>query len=141
MVSDDQMRNKKDNHLYTDRFNLIVVQLNQENLALDEDIRYGIDKWVKLFKSKTWEELKMVAQGNEYMVSAVKSMYLSNEDYNVIKVAREREEFLRSQAYKERKIASLSAEVASLSNENASLANENTRLRNLLKDNGIDADN
>ena len=136
-----QMRNKKDNHLYTDRFNLIVVQLNQENLALDEDIRYGIDKWVKLFKSKTWEELKMVAQGNEYMASAVRSMYLSNEDYNVIKVAREREEFLRSQAYKERKIASLSAEVASLSNENASLANENTRLRNLLKDNGIDADN
>ena len=111
----------------------------------------------------------MVAQGNEYMASAVRSMYLSNEDYNVIKVAREREEFLRSQAYKERKIASLTAENASLSDENASLVNENaslsneiaslsnenaslsdenisltneiTRLRKLLKDKGIDADN
>ncbi len=125
-----QMRNKKDNHLYTDRFNLIVIELNQEELASDEDIKYGIDKWVKLFKSKTWEELNMVAQGNEYMASAVKSMYLSNEDYNVIKVAREREEFLRSQAYKERKIASLTAEVASLSDENKSLSNENASLSN-----------
>ena len=97
----------------------------------------------------------MVAQGNEYMASAVRSMYLSNEDRNVIKVAREREEFLRSQAYKERKIASLSAEnaslsdeIASLSDENASLTAENaslsdeiTRLRKLLSDKGIDADN
>ena len=104
----------------------------------------------------------MVAQGNEYMASAVKSMYLSNEDYNVIKVAREREEFLRSQAYKERKIAALTAENASLSNENASLVNENAslsnenaslsdeiaslsdeiaRLHKLLKDKGIAADN
>ena len=72
----------------------------------------------------------MVAQGNEYMASAVRSMYLSNEDYNVIKVAREREEFLRSQAYKERKIASLTAEVASLSDENESLSNENASLSN-----------
>jgi len=150
-----QMRNKKDNHLYTDRFNLIVIELNQEELASDEDIRYGIDRWVKLFKSRTWEELKMVAQGNEYMASAVRSMYLSNEDRNVIKVAREREEFLRSQAYKERKIASLTAEnaslsdeiaslsdeIASLSDENASLSDEITRLRKLLNDKGIDADN
>jgi hypothetical protein len=65
-----------------------MIQLNQENLASDEDIKYGIDRWVKLFKSKTWEELNMVAQGNEYMASAVKSMYLSNEDYKVIKVAK-----------------------------------------------------
>ncbi len=70
----------------------------------------------------------MVAQGNEYMASAVKSMYLSNEDYNVIKVAREREEFLRSQAYKERKIAALTAENASLSNEIASLSDQNASL-------------
>ncbi len=83
----------------------------------------------------------MVAQDNEYMTSAVRSMYLSNEDKNVIKVAREREEFLRSQAYKERKIATLTAENASLSNEIASLSDEINRLRKLLKDKGIDADN
>ncbi len=103
----------------------------------------------------------MVAQDNEYMTSAVKSMYRSNEDHNVIKIAREREEFLRSQAYKNRKLASqteenaslsneivsltnenasLSSENASLSNENISLAEEISRLRRLLEDNGIRTD-
>jgi predicted transposase/invertase (TIGR01784 family) len=50
-----QMRNAKDNFLYTGRFNLIVVELNHEKLATEEDRIFGIDKWVKLFKSTTWE--------------------------------------------------------------------------------------
>ncbi len=132
-----QMRNAKDNYLYTDRFNLIVIQLNQEELATDEDITYGIDKWVRLFKAKTWEDLKMVAQNNTYMTSTIESMYLSNKDKNVLKVAREREEFLRSQAYKDRKIKTLTSENESLASENESLASENARLRKLLEDNGI----
>lgn len=57
-----------------------MIQLNYEVLATDEDISYGIDKWVRLFKAKTWEELKMVAQDNSYMTSTVESMYLSNAD-------------------------------------------------------------
>ena len=134
-----QLRNEKDNHLYTSRFNLVVVELEQEELATDEDIVHGIVKWVRLFKSKTWEELRMVAQDNEYMTSAVKSMYLSNEDYNVIKVARERDDFLRSQAYKDKKIENLESENANLSQENASLTDEISRLRKIIQDNGIDA--
>ncbi len=81
----------------------------------------------------------MVAQDNEYMTSAVKSMYLSNEDYNVIKVARERDDFLRSQAYKDKKIENLESENANLSQENASLTDEISRLRKIIQDNGIDA--
>ena len=80
----------------------------------------------------------MVAQDNEYMASAVKSMYLSNEDYNVIKVAREREEFLRSQAYKERKLAEQGQEIEELKGENANLTDEILRLRKIIKDNGIE---
>ena len=72
----------------------------------------------------------MVAQNNTYMTSTIESMYLSNKDKNVLKVAREREEFLRSQAYKDRKIKTLTS-------ENESLASENARLRKLLEDNGI----
>lgn len=125
-----QMRNEKDGHLYTDRFNLIVVELGQEELATKEGISYGIDQWVRLFKAKTWEDLKMVAQDNPYMTSTVESMYLSNTDRNILKVAREREEFLRSQAYKDKKLASQAAEIKSLTSENA-------RLRKLLEENGI----
>ena len=139
-----QMRNEKDGHLYTDMFNLIVIELMQEELATKEDIACGIDKWVRLFKAKTWEDLKMVAQDNPYMTSTVESMYLSNTDRNILKVAREREEFLRSQAYKDKKletqaaeIKSLTSEIKSLTSENKSLISEVDRLRKLLADNDI----
>ena len=100
----------------------------------------------------------MVAQDNPYMTSTVESMYLSNTDRNIIKVAREREEFLRSQAYKDKKLEtqaaeiksltfenealssenkSLSSEIKTLSSENKSLTSEVDRLRKLLEDNDI----
>ncbi len=145
---------KSTNHLYTDRFNLIVVELNQEKLATKEDISYGITDWVRLFNSKTWEELKMVAQNNDYMTSTIESMYLSNVDKNVLKVAREREEFLRSQAYKDEKLKNqaqvieqqaneiehLTNEIGQQTNEIEQQSNEIKRLRKLLDANGIDAD-
>lgn len=118
-----QMRNAKDGYLYTDRLNLLVIELNQEELATSEDIKYGITDWVRLFKSKTWEELKMVAQNNECMLSTVESLYLSNSDENIRKVARERDDFLRYQAKREATIKELT--------------DENARLRKLLEDNGI----
>ncbi len=125
-----QMRNIIDNYLYTDSFNLIVVELNHEELATEEDNVYGITEWVRLFKSKTWEELKMVAQNNECMSSTVESLYLSNSDENIRKVARERDEFLKYQAKRE-------SDIKKLTNENADLASEVARLRKLLEDNGI----
>ncbi len=126
-----QMRNIKDNHRYTDKFNLIVISLNHEELATKEDITYGISDWVRLFKSKTWEELKMVASNNEYMTSTVESLYLSNSDENIRKVARERDDFLRYQAHREERIKNLES-------ENQSLTAEIQRLRNLLEEKGID---
>ncbi len=48
-----QLKNAKDNHLFTDRFNLVVVSLNQIELATNEYKARGIDKWARLFKSKT----------------------------------------------------------------------------------------
>ncbi len=38
-----QVRNAKDNYLYTDKFNLFVVQLNSIDIATNEDKLYGID--------------------------------------------------------------------------------------------------
>ncbi len=77
------------------KLNLIVVSLIQTNLATVEDKTYGIDKWAKLFKAKTWEDLKMIAQNNESMTSAAESIFLSNQDYNIRKVIRERQEHKR----------------------------------------------
>lgn len=55
-----QVRNAKDNYLYTDKFNLFVVQLNNTDIATNEDKLYGIDTWARLFKAKTWVEIQMI---------------------------------------------------------------------------------
>ncbi len=94
----------------------------------------------------------MVAQNNECMSSAVESLYLSNTDENIRKVARERDDFLRYQAKREEtikeltdensalndEVSTLSNENAALTNENASLTDENARLRKLLEENNIE---
>ena len=93
----------------------------------------------------------MVAQNNECMSSAVESLYFSNTDENIRKIARERDDFLRYQAKREATIkeltdenatladenATLADENAALADENATLTDENARLRKLLEDNGI----
>ena len=54
----------------------------------------------------------MVASNDKYMTSAVESVYLSNEDMVVRKVAREREEYLRHEAYTKRRLEELENKVA-----------------------------
>ena len=61
----------------------------------------------------------MVANDNKYMTSAVEAVYLSNENKNMIKIAQEREDYLRTEAYHRRKLKELSEEVTELKKERA----------------------
>ena len=51
-----------------------MVDLTQIHLATKEDKQYQIDYWASLFKSRTWEEIKMIAEKNEYMEEASKTI-------------------------------------------------------------------
>jgi predicted transposase/invertase (TIGR01784 family) len=139
-----QLRNEKDNHLYTGKLNLYVISLNQIEMATEEDKAYGIDKWALLFKAKTWEELKMIAQNDKSMTSAAESIFLSNKDYNIRKVILERQEHERYVENLKKKNAALTSEnatltteIATLTTENEALTQELERLRDLLRGNGI----
>ena len=57
-----------------------MVALNHIELATEEDKVFQIDYWARLFKAKTWEELKMVAEKSEYLNEAAKSVYVANAD-------------------------------------------------------------
>lgn len=115
-----------------------MVSLNQTEMATEEDRTYEIDKWVKLFKSETWEDIKMIANDNKYMTSAAQSVYLSNEDENVRKIARDREEYLRRENAREKKLKILEEENQKLGDENQKLGDEIKKLRQVIKDNGIE---
>lgn len=47
--------NIRNHEVYSDNLTLSVVDLNQIELATDEDKAYHIDHWASLFKSQTWE--------------------------------------------------------------------------------------
>ncbi len=78
---------------------LSVVELNNIRLATKEDRLYNIDLWAKLFKAKTWEELKTMAATNQYMESAANTMYELSADRMVKEQCRRRAEYELYQKY------------------------------------------
>ncbi len=78
-----QLLNIKNHEIYTSKFALSVVNLNQIELATEEDRKYGIDHWARLFKATTWEAIKQMAQENEYISSAAETMFESSQDRSI----------------------------------------------------------
>lgn len=62
-----QLLNVKTKTLYSEKFSIHVIDLSRIDLATEEDRHYGIDRWAKLFKTKTWEDLRMITKNNETM--------------------------------------------------------------------------
>ena len=140
-----QLKNTKDGFLYTDKFNLYVVEFNHTNMATAEDISYSIDTWARLFKATTWEEIKMITKENPSMNSTAESIYMSNSDMNIRELCRRREDAIAHENYQKKLIQTLSDVNAALSDENSALTDENialtdeiTRLRKLLEENNIE---
>ena len=73
--SEYMLMNVKNRNIYTGKFILNVLNLKQLKLATKEDKLWEIDYWAKLFKATTWEEIKMLAEKDETMCSAAKSIY------------------------------------------------------------------
>ncbi|MCR5556607.1 MAG: Rpn family recombination-promoting nuclease/putative transposase [Butyrivibrio sp.] len=124
-----QVRNAVDNYLYTDKFNLFVIELRHIELATEADKQYGIDIWARLFKAKTWEEIKMITKDNPSMNSTAETIFMSNSDENIRELCRRREDAIAHEQYQKNKIQSLTAENSELKDENAELKGENTELK------------
>lgn len=97
-----KMLNVRNHLVYSDKFVLSVVNLNRIELATDEDKSYNIDYWARIFKAKTWEEIRMLAKDNEYLQEAAESLYVANADEIVRQMCRAREEAERRERTLER---------------------------------------
>ena len=123
-------KNERDpSQVYSDKFTLSVIDLTQINKATEDDKSSKLDYWARLFKAKTWEELQMLAQNDEYLQEAATSIRIANEAEIVREQCRAREDALRRERTLERDNNRLLAENASLQDENASLQDENASLR------------
>ena len=75
-----QLLHVKTKTLYSEKFSIHLIDLSRNDLATEEDRHYEIDRWAKLFKTKTWEDLRMITKNNETMHKAADSLYQLNSD-------------------------------------------------------------
>lgn len=83
--------------VYSDKLCLSVVDLTHIDLATEEDKRYHIDQWAALFKAATWEEIKMIAQQNDYLQEASKAYYRLTQEERIRQICEAREDYYRCQ--------------------------------------------
>ena len=125
--------NVKNHTAYSDKLQLSVVDLTHIELATEEDKKYHIDMWASLFKSTTWEEIKMLAENNDYMNEAYESLYLVSKEDDIRLQCEAREEYYRVQRTGERirelLETKLSEKVAQLNETSLQLEEKDAKLK------------
>ena len=125
----NMMMNVKNHHVFSDKFVLNVLDLTQIKLATDEDRLCELDHWAELFKAKTWEDLRMIAEKNQYMSEAAKEMYARNADEIIREQCRVREENLAYERYVKGQMEQLSKLQQELAEKDQTIAEKDQKLQ------------
>ena len=102
--------NVKSHKAYTNSFNIKVLDLTRTDLATREDKAYNLDKWARIFKATTWEELKALSKNDRFMKEVTKSMHIMTEDEILREKMIEREEFYADMRWLKERAAAAEAE-------------------------------
>ena len=97
---------------YSDKLRISVVNLTQIERATEEDKKYGIDLWARVLTAKTWEEIDMLAQDNEYLRETSNAMYELDKDRLIRQQCQAREDFLYWERMRENRTKRLEAKIA-----------------------------
>jgi len=79
-------------YIYSEKIKLTNIDMTKIDLATDNDVRYGLVNWAKLFMAETWEDLKMLAEKNKTIERAVSSAWQMTEEEIIRERMRNREE-------------------------------------------------
>ena len=130
--------NVRNYHVYSDKLILGVVDLTQIELATEEDKQYGIDYWAKLFKAKTWEEIKMLAEKNNYIAEATNTIFKLSAEEQIQKRCRDRDEYYQDLKNYERTIAEKDELLTEKDNQLIEKDNQLTEKDNLLTEKDLE---
>ncbi len=109
--------NVKNNSIYSDKMQLYVLDLTCIHLASEEDKLHQIDYWAALFKATTWEEIKLLAQKNEFIQSASETIYSLSQTENIRLQCLAREDYFRRQKSMQLMMERQNAEIERQSSE------------------------
>ena len=91
--------------VYTENFIISNVNLKRIDLADEDDKKYGLDRWCRLFKAETWEDMKMIAEKDTVISKAISGVWQLTEEERIREQCRAREEWLINDQWKNDKIA------------------------------------
>ena len=103
--------------IYTEKLIISNVDLTRLDLATEEDRKYGIDVWARLFKATTWEEMKMLAENNVVIGRAVSGVRQLTEEEMIRKQCQAREEWLVNDKWKTEQLAKKDEQLAEQSEQ------------------------
>ena len=132
-----RMMNLKNHNVYTTKFNLYVVDLTQIKLATEEDRESGLVYWTKIFKAKTWEELRQMAERNQELQEATEALYVYNQDEIIKQQCRARQDYYNHERGTQRRLEeariALEKSNVALEESNAALKKSREMLKNSVK--------
>ena len=124
--------------IYSDKLSIINIDLTNIGLAAEEDRRYGVDRWAKIFKADSWEELKMLATEDKTTEQAVSSIWQLTDDRFIREEMLRREDnereyrYLLEQAEKAKKVDVLEKTVfeqsSKISEQSSKISEQSSRL-------------
>ncbi len=98
------MINEKNNHIYSDKLRLSVVDLTKIELATEIDRAYNIHLWAKFFKCMDWSELMMLAKENSDIQAAVGTVYQLSREEKIRQQCEAREDYYKRERDRQREI-------------------------------------
>ncbi len=134
-----QFLNVKNYTLYSDKLRLSVLNLTRTDLADEEDKKYQLDYWASLFRSTTWEEIKMLAQNNDFIRQASETVYQLSQEEAIRQQCEAREDYYRREngkkaamEAKDNTIREQAETIKKLTDDISRLSEENTALKSTL---------
>ena len=101
-----------------------MLDLTQIDKATEEDKCFGIDRWAALFRTTTWEELRMITKNNKYMDDDAQVLLTMNSDQTIRDMCYFRERAEIEEKYRNDLIQKQEAELASQADALARKDNE-----------------
>ena len=126
-----QLMNTKNHQIYSSKFCIGVINLTQIELATEEDKKYDVDLWARVFTATTWEEINMLAQNNEYLQETVSGVRQLTAEEKI----RQRCQARETNAYWERiRNAQTKRLETDLANTQSELANAQAEIADMAKE-------
>ena len=123
--------------IFSDKFRLSVLQLNQAEHATEADIVSKRVLWAKFFKATTWEEVSTLANHDPIFAEAAKTIYRVTTDERVRYHCNAIERGERTQRTLVNQLNEQEQQLADKEQQLVDKEQENAHLRALLEQNGI----